>query len=491
VGRILVTALCLLVWRVFAHVPVPWINLHGAAPTESVSVVALGLGPYVGALALIVVVRTASSTFNTVIRSGSIARYRSWEIAFTAVTAALAAQRHIDTWQTATPPSLPGHMSWTVELSCVLALTAGTLTLYALGQVINLWGIGFGGSSAGPLLIYALDILLGRGSDFASAVARHGAGSQLQDLRYLLVAAMAIGLMSLTVAVDRAFLKITYRARRSYPTGGTAIARDLEVVVSQELPAGELLRTIQEAGGDVLESAMAIGEYRGGLSGGRKRVAFVLTFRSLTRTLTDTEVDAHLEAIQSALHERQPTAEQPWLPFRLLSSGIVVPVLLANALAYSPAALAVPLASSPAADVRHAAAALIANWRPDGPLVAVDSVFLAVHAALIVAFVIFVAWFWQDPYSIGNELQGLSITIPGVRVGRSTGRYLGRVLTRLSFVGGVYLAFAVVVMPVLAAWVTGIPTREAYFDGFAIVLAAWVGLTIVGRFEHGYSAPAG
>jgi len=172
----------------------------------------------------------------------------------------------------------------------------------------------------------------------------------------------------------------------------------------------------------------------------------------------------------------QGGAEQRSLPFRLLASGTVVPVILANGLVYSPAALADVLASSPTAAVRHAVAVIDADWRPDGPLVAVDTTYLAIHAALIVAVVIFVAWFRVDPYSIARELQKFGATVPAVHPGASTGQYLGRVLTRLSFVGGVYLAFAVVVMPVLAAWVTGIPRREAYFDGFAIVLAAGIGV---------------
>src|SRR6266702_4727127 len=87
--RILVTALCLAVWRALALVPVPGIDLHGAAPSEAVSVVALGLDPYAVALTLIVLVRVMSSTFNAIIRGGSIARYWRWEMLFIAAVAAL------------------------------------------------------------------------------------------------------------------------------------------------------------------------------------------------------------------------------------------------------------------------------------------------------------------------------------------------------------------------------------------------------------------
>jgi len=84
-----------------------------------------------------------------------------------------------------------------------------------------------------------------------------------------------------------------------------AVNRDLGVVVAEELEAAALLRTIKEAGGELLESADAFDEYRGSqLPAGRKSVAFSMTFRSPERTLTDVEVDARLEAIRAALRQQ-------------------------------------------------------------------------------------------------------------------------------------------------------------------------------------------
>jgi len=81
-----------------------------------------------------------------------------------------------------------------------------------------------------------------------------------------------------------------------------AVNRDLGVVVAEPVEAGALVRTIEEAGGDLLESATAFDEYRGSqVPGGSKSVAFTMTFRSPERTLTDTEVDGRLEAIKVAL----------------------------------------------------------------------------------------------------------------------------------------------------------------------------------------------
>ena len=65
---------------------------------------------------------------------------------------------------------------------------------------------------------------------------------------------------------------------------------------------------------------------------------------------------------------------------RLPSSGIVVPVLAASAVMYPPAAVAAFLSSSRVPAARTAAAAISANWPPDGRLVAVDAVSLSTFA---------------------------------------------------------------------------------------------------------------
>jgi phenylalanyl-tRNA synthetase beta chain len=81
-----------------------------------------------------------------------------------------------------------------------------------------------------------------------------------------------------------------------------AVNRDLGVVVAEPVEAGALLRTIEEAGGDLLESVTAFDEYRGSqVPAGSKSVAFTMTFRSPERTLTDAEVDGRLDAIKVAL----------------------------------------------------------------------------------------------------------------------------------------------------------------------------------------------
>ena len=84
-----------------------------------------------------------------------------------------------------------------------------------------------------------------------------------------------------------------------------AIQRDIAVVVDANVPAGDLHRTIKDAGGGSLEGVRAFDEYRGDQAGeGRKSIAFTLTFRSPERTLTDAEVEKVLSEIRKRLEKK-------------------------------------------------------------------------------------------------------------------------------------------------------------------------------------------
>jgi preprotein translocase subunit SecY len=221
-----------------------------------------------------------SSTFNSMIREGSIARYRVWEVLITLAVALIGANNYVGELQTVTPPLLPVHVGGLTWLGCVLALTAGTLVLYGLGQLINFRGVAVAGRSTGPVLIYGFDILIRRAGDFSCAVAQRVTDFSLSAiLPYLLLPVLAIALSALTVAVVRAVRRIPMQFGRSAIRGG---------------------------------------------------------------------------------------AEQRWLPFGLLSSGIVVPVLIADALMYMPVAAANFLSSSPMPGVRTAVDAVQVYWRRIG-----------------------------------------------------------------------------------------------------------------------------
>jgi len=106
--------------------------------------------------------------------------------------------------------------------------------------------------------------------------------------------------------IDLATVLAAARVRKVLPLPRfPAVERDVGVVVAEDVEAAALQATIEESGGELLESARAFDEYRGDqVREGRKSVAFALTFRSAERTLTDAEVDERMKAIRESLRAR-------------------------------------------------------------------------------------------------------------------------------------------------------------------------------------------
>ena len=85
-------------------------------------------------------------------------------------------------------------------------------------------------------------------------------------------------------------------------SGFPAATQDLSLVVSADLPAGEVLATIIEGAGELLEEAHLVDDYRGqGVTEGSKSLTFALRFRAPDRTLTAAEAtEAKLAAVALA-----------------------------------------------------------------------------------------------------------------------------------------------------------------------------------------------
>ncbi|MCA9376002.1 MAG: phenylalanine--tRNA ligase subunit beta [Candidatus Doudnabacteria bacterium] len=105
--------------------------------------------------------------------------------------------------------------------------------------------------------------------------------------------------MSVTSLLEASRGHVQYKRYSVFP----ALTRDVSVIVSEETTVEELLLRIQKEGGEHLESATLFDLFRDSekIGEGKKSLAFHLTFRSNDKTLEDAEVDAKLQAIESAL----------------------------------------------------------------------------------------------------------------------------------------------------------------------------------------------
>ena len=102
--------------------------------------------------------------------------------------------------------------------------------------------------------------------------------------------------------LDALFEEAAVAVEPSPISGFPAATQDLSIVVDANVPAGEVLATIVEGAGDLLEETHLVDDYRGqGVAEGTKSLTFALRFRAPDRTLTAAEAtEAKLAAVNLA-----------------------------------------------------------------------------------------------------------------------------------------------------------------------------------------------
>ena len=105
------------------------------------------------------------------------------------------------------------------------------------------------------------------------------------------------------------------------------------------------------------------------------------------------------------------------------------------------------------------------------------------HIILYVGLIIFFTYFYTaviyNPVEIADNLQKNGGFITGVRPGQKTSEYIYRVLSRLTFVGALYLS-AVCVLPEILISQFRVPF---YFGGTSLLIAVGVALDTVSQIE--------
>lgn len=156
-----------------------------------------------------------------------------------------------------------------------------------------------------------------------------------------------------------------------------------------------------------------------------------------------------------------------YLPMRLNQAG-VIPIIFALSLLVFPQALVNILAQ-----VQNPAIAGVAGWIRD--ILGNTTIFSVLYFFLVFLFTYFYTAVTFDPESIATNLQKSGAFIPGVRPGTPTSEYLSRVLSRLTFVGGIFLGI-IAVLPFAMIAVTGDQTLAIGGTAVLIVVAVTVDL---------------
>ena len=107
--------------------------------------------------------------------------------------------------------------------------------------------------------------------------------------------------ISLDKLLSKKVGKMKYKELSKFPV----VKKDIAVLVNKEVPAQELLKTIKNNGGKLLQESKVFDLYEGkGVPEGKKSIAFSITLGDANKTLTDEEVNKIMEKIIVGLQSK-------------------------------------------------------------------------------------------------------------------------------------------------------------------------------------------
>lgn len=222
--KILITALLFIIFRIFAHLPLPGVDteklralfaqnqflglldIFSGGTLVNFSVMALGLNPYINASIILQLLTIVFPSLEALSKEGESGREKINQYT-RFLTVPLAAMQSIGMYALLKNQGIVAQLNPVLLLAMIVTMTAGTLLAMWIGELMTEYGIGNGIS----LLIFAgivgrMPVVLGQ---TASTLTAEYATSAL------LFMALAVGVIAATVFVNEAVRRITvHYARR-------------------------------------------------------------------------------------------------------------------------------------------------------------------------------------------------------------------------------------------------------------------------------------
>jgi len=155
-----------------------------------------------------------------------------------------------------------------------------------------------------------------------------------------------------------------------------------------------------------------------------------------------------------------------YFPLRVNSAGVIPPI-------FASSLLMLPLT------IRQFSDSPIIQRFIDDFLNPGDLTYNVVYVGLIIFFCFFYTAIIINPVDVSENIKRSGGYIPGVRPGKNTAEYIDRVLSRLTFVGALYVSL-VCLLPVILSTRMNVPF---YFGGTALLIVVGVSLDTVGQID--------
>ncbi|TMD10321.1 MAG: preprotein translocase subunit SecY [Chloroflexi bacterium] len=407
--KLLFTLMLLLIFRVLASISVPGanpqalqqlfannsllglLNLFSGGGLSTFSVAAMGMNPYINATIIMQLMTVVSLRLKELSKEGEqgrkrITRYTRW------LTVALAALQAYGYTVLFTSQGVLSSPSAGTVLSIIITLTAGSIILMWLGELITEYGVGNGVS----LVIFSG--IIGR---LPGALYTYGTTGGTGHILQLIV--MAVVAISVT-----AFIIEVQQAQRKIP----------------------------------IQSAQRVVNPRAG------------------------------QATQG---------RRSFLPLRVNAGG-VIPIIFAISIMAFPTIFSNFFRNSGGVAGR-VASWVTTNWQPNGPSFLSNIAYNGIEFMLVLGFTYFYTAVVFDPNDVADDFKKRSVYIPGIRPGKWTADYLGKVMGRITLAGALFLAVITVVLPLGTSLATGVSTTSLYLGGTAILIVLGVALDTMQQIE--------
>jgi preprotein translocase subunit SecY len=166
-------------------------------------------------------------------------------------------------------------------------------------------------------------------------------------------------------------------------------------------------------------------------------------------------------------------AASSYLPLRLNQAG-VIPIIFAVSLVLLPSLIGQFLTNVPNAGLANFARGISTAFNPQ------SIVYNLVYFLLVFGFTYFYTAVVFNPEKVAENLQKGGGFVPGIRPGKETEKYLGRVLSRLTVVGGVFLGL-IAVLP--SFFRNAIGANNLAIGGTSVLILVSVALQLIREME--------
>ncbi len=182
-------------------------------------------------------------------------------------------------------------------------------------------------------------------------------------------------------------------------------------------------------------------------------ILFVITIEKAQRRVPITYAKNNAQEIHQ---------HKSYLPFKINLAGVIPPIL-ASSLILFPATLGAWFSNTESVSIFSK----IATYFSQGTIT-----YILLYSGLIIAFSYFFTNLQNNPATIANSLKDRNAFIPGFRPGEQTSNYLGSLISKITFIGSMYLTL-ICLLPEFLIYYWKVPF---YFGGTSLLIIVIVAL---------------